>query len=84
MWDIVPTSPLTSPLNTIHASRVQLFNKFFIYQPDDGQWKVPKHVVVIYVINIIYIYIYIHQLVVLDSRYTAILVYSIKIPDEGQ
>jgi len=52
----VPTSPLTSPLYIIHASRVQLLNKFFIYQPDDGQWKVPKHVVVNYVINYIYIY----------------------------
>ena len=36
----------------------------------------PKHVVVIYVINIIYIYIYIHQIVVLDSRYTPILDYK--------
>jgi len=33
---------------------------------------VPKHVVVIYVINIIYI----HHIVVLDSRYTQILVYK--------
>jgi hypothetical protein len=33
---------------------------------------VPKHVVVIYIINIIYIY----QIVVLDNRYTPILVYK--------
>jgi len=25
------------------------------YQPEDGQWKVPKHVVVLYVINSIHI-----------------------------
>jgi len=42
---------------------------FSIIQPEDGQRKVSKHVVVIYVINIIYI----HQIVVLDSRYTPIL-----------
>jgi len=28
--------------------------RFFIYQPEDGQWKVPKHVV-LYVINSIHI-----------------------------
>ena len=40
--------------------------KFFIYQPEDGQWKGPKHVVDFYVINNIYLF---HQIVVLDIRY---------------
>jgi len=31
--------------------------KIFIYQREDGQWKVPKHVVDFCVINNIYIYI---------------------------
>ena len=39
---------------------------FLIYQPEDGQCKVPKHVVVLYVINYTYLY---HHTVVLD-RYT--------------
>ena len=39
---------------------------FLIYQPEDGQWKGPKHVVGLYVINYTYIY---HHTVVLD-RYT--------------
>jgi len=39
---------------------------FLIYQPEDGQWKGPKHVVVLYVINYTYLY---HHIVVLD-RYT--------------
>ena len=33
-----------------------MVSSFSIIQPEDGQWKVPKHVVVIYVVNIIYIY----------------------------
>jgi len=50
--DLVPTSPLISPLYTTHISRVQLLTKFFfISQPEDDQCKVPKHVVVLYVIN---------------------------------
>ena len=39
---------------------------FLIYQPEDGQWKGPKYVVVLYVINYTYLY---HHIVVLD-RYT--------------
>jgi len=39
-------------------------------EPEDGHYQAPKHIVVLYVIN--YIYIYIHQIVVLDSRYTPI------------
>ena len=39
---------------------------FLIYQPEDGQWKGPKHVVVLYVINYTYLY---HHIVVSD-RYT--------------
>ena len=43
-------------------------------QLEDGHYQAPKHVVVLYVINNIYIYtyIYLHQIVVLDSRYTPI------------
>jgi len=36
---------------------------FLIYQPEDGQWKGPKHVVVLYVTNDTYLY---HHIVVLD------------------
>jgi len=39
---------------------------FFNYQPEDGQWKVPKHVVDLYVINYAHLY---HHIVVLD-KYT--------------
>ena len=39
---------------------------FLIYQPEIDQWKEPKHVVVLYVINYTYLY---HHIVVLD-RYT--------------
>ena len=39
---------------------------FLIYQPENDQWKGPKHVVVLYVINYTYLY---NHIVVLD-RYT--------------
>jgi len=39
---------------------------FLSYQPEDGQWKGPKHVFFLYVINYTYLY---HHIVVLD-RYT--------------
>jgi len=29
----------------------------FSFQSEDGQWKVPKHIVVTYIINIIFVYI---------------------------
>jgi len=35
-------------------------------QPEDGHYQVPKHVVVLYVIIIIYI----HHIVLLDSKFT--------------
>ena len=40
----------------------------FISQPEEGQCKVPKHVVVLYVINSIYIYIYIYHHIVRQIR----------------
>ena len=47
---------LTSPLYTTHISRVQLLTKFFfVSQPEYGQCKVQKHIVVLYVINSIHI-----------------------------
>jgi len=46
----------------------------FISQPEDAQCKVPKHVVVLYVINSIYIYIY-HHIVMLDKYINSNLVY---------
>ena len=45
---------------------------FLIYQPEDGQWKGPKHVVVLYVINYTYLY---HHTVVLDRYTNSNLVY---------
>jgi len=45
---------------------------FLIYQPEDGQWKGPKHVVVLYVINCAYLY---HHIVVLDRYTNSNLVY---------
>ena len=45
---------------------------FLIYQPEDGQWKGPKHVVVLYVINYTYLY---HHKVVLDKYIHSNLVY---------
>ena len=45
---------------------------FLIYQPEDGQWKGPKHVVVLYVINYTYLY---HHIVVLDRYTNSSLVY---------
>jgi len=45
---------------------------FLIYQPEDGQWKGPKHVVVLYVINYIYLC---HRIVVLDRSTHSNLVY---------
>ena len=54
---------------------------FLTYQPEDGQWKRPKHVVVLYVINYTYLY---HQIVVLD-RYTnfTLIYYKHKEDDEN-
>ena len=46
--------------------------KFFNYQPEDGQWKEPKHVVDIYVINYTYLY---HHIVVLDKYAHPSLIY---------
>jgi len=45
---------------------------FLIYQPKDGQWKGPKHVVVLSVINYTYLY---HHIVVLDKYKNSNLVY---------
>ena len=61
--DLVPTSPLISyrlhllPPHCIQPTKVEYscLLTFLIYQPEDGQLKVPKHVVVIYVINYIHI-----------------------------
>jgi len=66
MRDLVPTSTLTSPC--IQPTKVEgsCLPMFLIYQPEDGQLKVPKHVVVLYVTNYTYLY---HHIVVLD-RYT--------------
>jgi len=53
---------------------------FLIYQPEDGQWKGPKHVVVLYVINYTYLY---HHIVVLDKyRNSNLLYYKHKEDDE--
>ena len=49
-----------------------MYNLFLIYQPEDGQWKGPKHVVVLYVINYTYLY---HHIVVLDKYRNSNLVY---------
>ena len=48
----------TSYLPTVynkHKSSIAAYQVFVIYQPEDGQCKVPKHVVVLYVINYIHI-----------------------------
>ena len=45
---------------------------FLIYQPEDGQLKGPKHVVILYVINYTYLY---HHIVVLDKYTHSNLVY---------
>jgi len=45
---------------------------FLIYQPEDGQWKGSKNVVVLYVINYTYLY---HHTVVLDKYAISNLVY---------
>ena len=45
---------------------------FLIYQPEDDQWKGPKRVVVLYVINYTYLY---HHIVVLDKYTNSNLVY---------
>jgi len=45
---------------------------FFNYQPEDGKWKGPKHVVDLYVINYTYLY---HHIVVLDKYTHSNLVY---------
>ena len=45
---------------------------FLIYQPEDGQWKGPKHVVVLCVISYTYLY---HHIVVLDKYTHSSLVY---------
>ena len=45
---------------------------FLFYQHEDGQWKGPKHVVVLYVINYTYLY---HNIVVLDRYTNSNLVY---------
>ena len=55
--------------NLLHKEQLHvsaLFIGHLIYQPEDDQWKVPKHVVVLYIINYTYLY---HHIVVLD-RYT--------------
>jgi len=44
---------------------------FLIYQPEDDQWKGPKHEV-LYVINYTYLY---HHIVVLDRYTNSNLVY---------
>jgi hypothetical protein len=67
MRDLVPTSPLTSPLYTTHISRVELLTKYLISQPEDGQCQVPKHVVVLYAINYIHISTIIRQIHTLQS-----------------
>jgi len=72
MRDLVPTPPLTSPLYTTHTSRGSCLPMFLIYQPEDGQWKGLKHVVVLYVINYTYLY---HHIVVLDRYTNSNLVY---------
>jgi len=50
-------NPFSESLYTTHISRVYLLTKviFFISQPEDGQCKVPKRVVVLYVVNSIHI-----------------------------
>jgi len=35
----------------IHKSSVAAYEDFFISQPEDGQCKMPKYIVVLYVIN---------------------------------
>jgi len=64
-------------MGTLISAISSLFTKcfqFFIYQPEDGQWKGPKHVVDPYVIN----YTYLHHLtVVLDKYIYPNLIYRI-------
>jgi len=44
--------PLTSPpVYSPHTWNITVYSFFFIYQPEDGQWKGLKHVVVLDVIN---------------------------------
>ena len=52
--------------------KCSVYSYSFNYQPEDGQWKGPKHVVDLYVINYTYLY---HHIVVLDKYTHSNLVY---------
>ena len=54
------------------TSKIKCLPMFLIYQPEDGQWKGSKYVVVLYVINYTYLY---HHIVVLDKYTNSSLVY---------
>ena len=63
------------PPHCIQPTQVKcscLLSFFFNYQPEDGQWKGPKHVVDLYVINYTYLY---RHIVVLDKYTHSNLVY---------
>jgi len=66
MRDLVPAPPW--PPLCIQPTQVECspLPMFLIYQPEDGQWKGPKYVVVLFVINYTYLY---HHIVVLH-KYT--------------
>jgi len=53
--------------NLLHKNQLHVSALFIghlqVYQPEDGQWKGPKHVV-LYVLNCVYFY---HHIVVLDK-----------------
>ena len=62
-WSGYPHHPW--PPQCIQPTQVECscLPMFLIYQPEDGQWKGPKHEVVLYVISYTYLY---HHIVVLD------------------
>ena len=55
--------------NLLHKKQLHvsaLFIGHLQVEPEDGQWKGPKHVVVLYVIN----YTYLYQPIVVSDKYT--------------
>jgi len=70
-WVVGSGTNLTFYLPTIYNTRKSSVTAYCVshYQPEDGQWIVPKHVVDLCVINNTYLF---HKIVVLDSRYIPI------------
>jgi len=67
-----PPHPLPPHCTQPTVVKCSSLTMFLIYQPEDGQWKGPKYVVVLYVINYTYLY---QHIVVLDKYIHSNLVY---------